>query len=178
MSRIGKKPVPIPAGVTVTVADGLVKVKGAKAELQHVVLTGTTVAIEGGEVRVSAERITRNPMFGTMRAQIANMVTGVTTGFSKTLEIVGTGFRANMDGKKLVLQLGFSHPVVFMPPEGINIKVESPTRLTISGANKALVGQVAADIRGFRPPEPYKGKGVKYEGEYIRRKAGKAAGSA
>jgi large subunit ribosomal protein L6 len=113
-----------------------------------------------------------------MRAQIANMVTGVTTGFSKTLEIVGTGFRANMDGKKLVLQLGFSHPVVFMPPEGIFIKVESPTRLTISGADKALVGQVAADIRGFRPPEPYKGKGVKYEGEYIRRKAGKAAGSA
>ena len=178
MSRVGKKPVPIPAGVTVTVADGFVKVKGAKVELQHVVLTGTTVAIEGGEVRVSAERVTRNPMFGTMRAQIANMVTGVTTGFSKTLEIVGTGFRANMDGKKLVLQLGFSHPVVFMPPEGIFIKVESPTRLTISGANKALVGQVAADIRGFRPPEPYKGKGVKYEGEYIRRKAGKAAGSA
>jgi len=178
MSRIGKKPVPIPAGVTVTVADGLVKVKGAKVELQHVVLTGTTVAIEGGEVRVSAERITRNPMFGTMRAQIANMVTGVTTGFSKTLEIVGTGFRANLDGKKLVLQLGFSHPVVFMPPEGIFIKVDSPTRLTISGADKALVGQVAADIRGFRPPEPYKGKGVKYEGEYIRRKAGKAAGSA
>ena len=178
MSRVGKKPVPIPAGVTVTVTDGFVKVKGAKVELQHVVLTGTTVAIEGGEVRVSAERITRNPMFGTMRAQIANMVTGVTTGFSKTLEIVGTGFRANMDGKKLVLQLGFSHPVVFMPPEGIFIKVESPTRLTISGADKALVGQVAADIRGFRPPEPYKGKGVKYEGEYIRRKAGKAAGSA
>ncbi len=178
MSRVGKKPVPIPAGVTVTVADGFVKVKGAKVELQHVVLTGTTVAIEGGEVRVTAERITRNPMFGTMRAQIANMVTGVTTGFSKTLEIVGTGFRANMDGKKLVLQLGFSHPVVFMPPEGIFIKVESPTRLTISGADKALVGQVAADIRGFRPPEPYKGKGVKYEGEYIRRKAGKAAGSA
>jgi len=178
MSRVGKKPVPIPAGVTVTVADGFVKVKGAKTELQHVVLTGTTVAIEGGEVRVSAERITRNPMFGTMRAQIANMVTGVTTGFSKTLEIVGTGFRANMDGKKLVLQLGFSHPVVFLPPDGINIKVESPTRLTISGADKALVGQVAADIRGFRPPEPYKGKGVKYEGEYIRRKAGKAAGSA
>ena len=178
MSRVGKKPVPIPAGVTVTVAEGFVKVKGAKAELQHVVLVGTSVAIEGGEVRVSAERITRNPAFGTMRAQIANMVTGVTTGFSKTLEIVGTGYRANMDGKKLVLQLGFSHPVVFLPPEGITIKVETPTRLTISGADKALVGQVAADIRGFRPPEPYKGKGVKYEGEYIRRKAGKAAGSA
>ena len=178
MSRVGKKPVPIPAGVTVTVAEGFVKVKGAKVELQHPVLVGTSVAIEGNEVKVSAEKITRNPAFGTMRAQIANMVTGVTAGFSKTLEIVGTGFRANMEGKKLVLQLGFSHPVHFMPPDGITIKVESPTRLTISGADKALVGQVAADIRGFRPPEPYKGKGIKYEGEYIRRKAGKAAGSA
>ena len=178
MSRVGKKPVPIPSGVTVTIADGYVKVKGAKVELQHIVLTGTSVAIDGNEVKVSAEKITRNPAFGTMRAQIANMVTGVTTGFTKTLEIVGTGYRAAMEGKKLVLQLGFSHPVHFMSPEGITIKVESPTRLTISGANKAQVGQVAADIRGFRPPEPYKGKGVKYEGEYIRRKAGKAAGSA
>lgn len=178
MSRVGKKPVPIPSGVTVTIADGYVKVKGPKVELQHIVLTGTTVAIEGNEVKVSAEKISRNPAFGTMRAQIANMVTGVTTGFSKTLEIVGTGYRANMDGKKLVLQLGFSHPVEFMSPDGITIKVENPTRLTISGANKAQVGQVAADIRGYRPPEPYKGKGVKYEGEYIRRKAGKAAGSA
>jgi large subunit ribosomal protein L6 len=178
MSRIGKMPVPIPAGVTVTVADGFVRVKGAKAELRHHVLTGTTVTVEGAEVKVTAEQITRNPAFGTMRAQIANMVAGVTTGFSKTLEIVGTGYRAAMEGKKLVLQLGFSHPIHFLPPEGITIKVENPTRLTISGADKALVGQVAADIRGFRPPEPYKGKGVKYEGEYIRRKAGKAAGAA
>jgi large subunit ribosomal protein L6 len=116
-------------------------------------------------------------MFGTMRAQIANMVSGVTTGYSKTLEIVGTGYRAQMDGKNLVLQLGFSHPVVFVPPAGITIKVENPTRLTISGFDKYLVGQVAANVRGFRPPEPYKGKGVKYEGEYIRRKAGKAAGT-
>ncbi len=178
MSRVGKKPVPIPSGVTVAVNDGRVMVKGPKAELSHVVLTGTTVTIEGTEVKVSAEKITRNPAFGTMRAQIANMVMGVTAGFSKTLEIVGTGYRAQMDGKKLVLQLGFSHPVEFHPPTGISIKVETPTRLTVSGADKALVGQVAADIRGFRPPEPYKGKGVKYEGEYIRRKAGKAAGSA
>ena len=178
MSRVGKKPVPIPNGVTVTIADGFVKVKGPKVELQHPVLVGTSVAIEGNEVKVSAEKISRNPAFGTMRAQIAKMVTGVTTGFSKTLEIVGTGYRANMEGKKLVLQLGFSHPVEFMAPEGITIKVENPTRLTISGADKAQVGQVAADIRGYRPPEPYKGKGVKYEGEYIRRKAGKAAGSA
>ncbi len=178
MSRVGKLPVAIPAGVTVAIAEGVVRVKGSKTELQHVVLPGTTVTVEGSEVRVTAEKITRNPMFGTMRAQIANMVTGVTTGFSKVLEIVGTGYRAQMDGQKLVLQLGYSHPVHFTPPAGITIKVESPTRLVVSGADKAVVGQVAADIRGFRPPEPYKGKGVKYEGEYIRRKAGKAAGSA
>ena len=178
MSRVGKKPVPIPSGVTVAIVDGSVQVKGPKGELAHPVLPGTTVTIEGGEARVTAEKITRNPMFGTMRAQIANMVTGVTTGFSKTLEIVGTGYRAQMDGKKLVMQLGFSHPVLFEPPAGITIKTESPTRVNVSGFDKYLVGQVAANIRGFRPPEPYKGKGVKYEGEYIRRKAGKAAGSA
>ena len=178
MSRIGKLPVAIPGGVTVAVADGTVKVKGPKGELSHPVLIGTTVTVDGAEAKVTAEKITRNPMFGTMRAQIQNMVLGVTTGFSKTLEIVGTGYRAQLDGKNLVLQLGFSHPVHFAPPEGITIKVDSPTKLTISGASKYMVGQVAADIRGFRPPEPYKGKGVKYEGEYIRRKAGKAAGSA
>jgi len=164
--------------VTVTVAEGRVGVKGPKGDLSTHVLVGTTVAIADGQVRVSAERITRNPAFGTMRANINNMVVGVTQGFSKVLEIVGTGYRAQMDGKKLVLQLGFSHPVVFEPPAGIQVKVENPTRLTISGADKYLVGQVAAIIRGFRPPEPYKGKGVKYEGEYIRRKAGKAAGTA
>ena len=178
MSRVGKQPVAIPAGVTVTQDGENVKVKGPKAELSHFILTGTTVAIEGDVVQVHAEKISRNPAFGTMRAQIANMVIGVTTGFSKTLEIVGTGYRAAMEGQKLVLQLGYSHPVEFMSPQGITIKVETPTRLTVSGANKAQVGQVAADIRGYRPPEPYKGKGIKYEGEFIRRKAGKAAGSA
>ncbi len=178
MSRIGKRPVPLPAGVTVKVADGAVHVKGPKGELKTHVLAGTTVVVEGSEARVSAEKITRNPAFGTMRALINNMVTGVTTGFGKTLEIVGTGYRAQQDGKKVVLALGFSHPIVFDPPEGITVKVESPTRMSVSGIDKALVGQVAADLRGFRPPEPYKGKGVKYEGEYIRRKAGKAAGSA
>ena len=101
----------------------------------------------------------------------------VTTGFKKVLEIQGTGYRVQADGKKIVLQLGYSHPVTFMPPEGIDIKVDSPTRLTVSGADKANVGQVAADIRAFRPPEPYKGKGIRYEGEYVRRKAGKAAGA-
>ena len=178
MSRIGKLPVPIPGGVTVAVAEGTVRVKGPKGELSHPVLSGTTVTVEGTQARVTAEKLTRNPAFGTMRAQIQNMVLGVTAGFSKSLEIVGTGYRAQMDGKNLVLQLGFSHPVVFTPPAGIAIKVDSPTKLTVSGASKYLVGQVAADIRGFRPPEPYKGKGVKYEGEYVRRKAGKTAGSA
>ena len=171
-------PVAIPTGVTVVVDEGWVKVKGPKGELRTHVLTGTEVAIEGGEARVRSERQRRNPAFGTMRANIANMVTGVTAGFSKTLEIVGTGYRASMDGKNLVLQVGYSHPVVFSPPEGVAIRVESPTRLTVSGADKAMVGQAAAEIREVRPPEPYKGKGIKYEGEYIRRKAGKAAGAA
>lgn len=177
MSRVGKLPVAIPGGVTVAVANGEVRVKGPKGELTHPVLPGTTVTIDGAEAKVTAEKIVRNPMFGTMRAQLANMVTGVTTGFSKVLEIVGTGYRAQMDGKTVVLQLGYSHPIRFEPPEGITIKAETATRVVISGASKYMVGQVAADIRGFRPPEPYKGKGVKYEGEYIRRKAGKAAGS-
>jgi large subunit ribosomal protein L6 len=123
---------------------------------------------------VTAERITRNPMFGTMRAKIANMVTGVTTGFSKSLEIVGTGYRAAMEGSTLVMQLGYSHPIKFPSPAGITIKVDSPTKLTVSGADKAQVGQVAADIRSFRPPEPYKGKGVKYAEEVIKKKVGKA----
>jgi len=175
---MGKRPVGIPGGVTVAVAGNTVKVKGPGGELSVPVLEGTTVLVAENEVRVDAERKTRNPAFGTMRALIANMVTGVSGGFSKTLEIVGTGYRAAMDGKTLVLQLGYSHPIRFEPPKGITIKVENPTRLTVSGADKWQVGQSAAEIRGFRPPEPYKGKGVKYEGEYIRRKAGKAAGTA
>ena len=178
MSRIGKLPITIPSGVTVSVGEGRVGVKGPKGELSTHVLVGTEVAITDGQVRVSSDRDTRNPAFGTMRANINNMVLGVTQGFGKVLEIVGTGYRAQMDGKKLVLQLGFSHPVLFDPPPGITIKVETPTRVSITGADKYMVGQVAAIIRGFRPPEPYKGKGVKYEGEYIRRKAGKAAGAA
>ena len=178
MSRVGKRPVSIPGGVSVTVGDGAVKVKGPKGELETFILHGTEVRVEGSLATVTAETQTRNPAFGTMRAHIQNMVTGVTAGFSKTLEIVGTGYRAQMEGKKLVLQLGFSHPIEFVPPPGITIKVENPTRLTISGADKGLVGQVAADIRAYRPPEPYKGKGVRYEGEYVRRKAGKAAGAA
>jgi len=178
MSRIGKLPVAIPSGVTVEVRDQVVRVKGPKGEMSMGVLAGTTVTVEGDEAKVGAERLTHNPAFGTMRALVANMVTGVSTGFSKVLEIVGTGYRAQMDGTKLVLQLGYSHSIEFRPPPGIVIKVESPTRVLITGFDKKMVGQVAADIRAFRPPEPYKGKGIKYEGEYIRRKAGKAAGAA
>jgi large subunit ribosomal protein L6 len=174
---MGKRPVPVPSGVTVAVAADSVRVKGPKGELTTPILAGTTVVVEGNEVKVDSERKTRNPAFGTMRAHIANMVTGVTGGFSKTLEIVGTGYRAALEGKTLVLQLGYSHPIRFEPPAGIAIKVENPTRIVISGADKWQVGQVSAEIRGFRPPEPYKGKGIKYEGEYIRRKAGKAAGA-
>src|SRR5262245_34807641 len=178
MSRVGKLPVAIPAGVSVAVESSMGRVKGPKGELTNPILAGTTVVVEGSEAKVSSERMRRNPMFGTMRAKIFNMVTGVTTGFSRTLEIVGTGYRANMDGKNLVLQVGYSHPVVFEPPAGITIKTEGNTKVVVSGADKGMVGQVAADIRAVRPPEPYKGKGIKYEGEYIRRKAGKAAGAA
>jgi large subunit ribosomal protein L6 len=177
MSRVGKRPVPIPSGVTVEVADGSVRVKGPKGELVHPVIAGTRVEVAGAEARVSADQVVRNPAFGTMRAKLANMVLGVTTGFSKTLEIVGTGYRAAMEGNVLVLQLGFSHPIRHESPPGITIKVENPTRVVVSGADKTQVGQVAADIRGYRPPEPYKGKGVRYEGEVVRRKAGKAAGA-
>ena len=178
MSRVGRMPVAIPAGVTVEVGDGRVRVKGPKGDLSTHVIAGTAVAVEGATARVSSERATRNPAFGTMRANLQNMVLGVTNGFSKVLEIVGTGYRAAMEGKTLVLQLGYSHPIRFDPPAGVTIKVENPTRLVVSGYDKWAVGQSAAEIRGFRPPEPYKGKGVKYEGEHIRRKAGKAAGTA
>ena len=178
MSRVGKRPVTIPSGVTVAVEATTVRVKGPKGELSRPILEGTSVVVEGGEARVSAERISRNPMFGTMRAHLSNMVTGVTAGFSKTLEIVGTGYRAAMDGKNLVLQVGYSHPVVFEPPAGITIKTEGNTQ---GRGERREQGNGRAG-RGGHPrgqtPEPYKGKGIKYEGEHIRRKAGKAAGAA
>src|SRR2546428_1946737 len=135
MSRVGKRPVVIPNGVTVEVADQRVHVKGPKGELQVPILEGTHVQVTDGEAKVSAEKLTRNPAFGTMRAHIQNMVTGVTAGFSKVLEIVGTGYRAQMDCQKLVLQLGYSHPIEFTPPAGITIKVENPLRLVVSGAH-------------------------------------------
>jgi large subunit ribosomal protein L6 len=177
-SRVGKRPIDIPSGVQVTRDGTAVKVKGPKGELSFTVAHGVDVAVEPKVITVSQVGGGKQALalHGTTRAVLANMVTGVTTGFTKSLEITGTGYRAQLSGKKLTLQLGYSHPIEFDPPNGITISVESPTKLTVSGYDKGLVGQVAANIRGFRPPEPYKAKGIKYAGEYIRRKAGKAAG--
>ncbi|HSE64474.1 MAG TPA: 50S ribosomal protein L6 [Thermoanaerobaculia bacterium] len=177
-SRVGKRPIDIPSGVQVTRDGSSVKVKGPKGEMSFTVAHGVDVAVEPKVITVTQVGGGKQALalHGTTRAVLANMVTGVTTGFSKSLEITGTGYRAQLSGQKLTLQLGYSHPIEFEPPAGITIQVESPTKLTVSGFDKSLVGQVAANIRGYRPPEPYKAKGIKYAGEYIRRKAGKAAG--
>jgi large subunit ribosomal protein L6 len=179
MSRIGKEPVIIPSGVNVTLVDGAVTVKGPKGELSSSVPGGITVEIADDQVvvtRASDQREHRS-LHGLTRSLIANMVTGVTDGYSKSLEIVGVGYRAQARGANaLVIQAGFSHPVEVQAPEGVTFEVPSPTRITVSGADKQLVGQVAANIRAIRKPEPYKGKGIRYAGEQIRRKAGKAAG--
>jgi large subunit ribosomal protein L6 len=177
-SRVGKKPIDVPSGVQVAREGGTIRVKGPKGELQFTIAHGVDVAVEPKTITVSQVGGGKQALalHGTTRAVLANMVLGVTQGFSKSLEISGTGYRALMSGKKLTLQIGFSHPIEFDPPPGISIALDGPTKLTVSGFNKELVGQVAANIRGFRPPEPYKGKGIKYAGEYVRRKAGKAAG--
>ena len=180
MSRVGKRPVAIPSGVTASVEGQTVKMKGPKGQLQFVVHDDVEVKFEDGAVKVAPKLETNRAqaMYGTARAQVANLVEGVTKGFEKKLEITGVGYRAAVQGKNLQLQLGYSHDVVYPIPEGITIAAPKPTEIMITGSDKQKVGQVAAEIRAFRPPEPYKGKGVKYEGEYIRRKAGKAAGSA
>ncbi|MBI4418348.1 MAG: 50S ribosomal protein L6 [Ignavibacteriales bacterium] len=180
MSRVGRKPIQIAKGVSVVLQDGAVIVKGPKGELLSKVHKNIAVEVTGSEVLVSRkneEKETR-ALHGLWRALIQNMIVGVTQGYSKKLEIVGVGYKAEMKGRKLHLLLGFSHPILFGPPEGIKIETPSQTNITVSGMDKQLVGLVAAKIRSFRPPEPYKGKGVKYEGEYIRRKAGKAAATA
>ena len=177
-SRVGKMPIDIPSGVQVTRTGASVTVKGPKGELSFTIAHGVDVAVEPKEVLVTQVGGGKQALalHGTTRAVIANRVAGVTRGFSKTLEITGTGYRALASGKKITLQLGYSHPIEFDPPTGITSQVETPTKIVVSGFDKGLVGQVAANIRGFRPPEPYKGKGIRYAGEYIRRKAGKAAG--
>lgn len=180
MSRIGKKPVVIPQGVSVTVANGLIKVKGKNGELAQAIHPNVTVEVKGNEVLVSRKSNDGfdRSLHGMLRAIIANMVKGVSEGFQRKLELVGVGYRAEIKGKVLQLAVGFSHPVIFRAPEAIKIEAPTQTNVVISGNNKQLVGLVAAKIRSFRPPEPYKGKGIKYEGEFIRRKAGKTAASA
>ncbi len=180
MSRIGRKPVVIPKGVKVEVKNGAVKVTGAKGELSVAIHPDVTVEVKGEEVLVTrhADLKEQRSLHGLFRALIANMVTGVTTGFSRKLELVGVGYRAELKGKVLQLALGYSHPIVFRAPDSIKIEAPTQTNITVSGIDKQLVGLVAAKIRSLRPPEPYKGKGIKYEGEYIRRKAGKTAATA
>ncbi len=175
MSRIGKKPVPVPKGVEVKVNGQSVSAKGSKGQMEFVVNELCLVEMGDQGVQVTPVNKTKEArsMWGMSRTRIANIFEGVTAGFVKRLELVGVGYRAQMKGKTLVLALGYSHDVEFNPPAGIEIKVGKPTEIEISGMDKQVVGEVAAKIRSFRPPEPYKGKGVKYEGEYIFRKEGK-----
>jgi large subunit ribosomal protein L6 len=175
MSRIGKAPIPIPDKVTVSL-DGLaVTVKGPKGELSRVLPEGVSVSQEGGVLLVSPTSNHRRSRerHGLSRTLVANMVEGVSQGFTRKLEIVGVGYRAQVQGRKLVVSAGYSHPVEMVPPEGVTFSVENNTSVFVSGPDKELVGNEAAKIRGIRPPEPYKGKGIKYEGERILRKAGK-----
>ena len=177
MSRIGKLPVPVPSGVDVTIDGQQVIVKGPKGTLSHIVAEPITVdRAEDGTINVQRpddERLSKS-LHGLSRTLIANMVTGVTSGYSKTLEIVGTGYRVVAKGSDLEFALGFSHPVLVTAPDGISFRVEVPTRFVVEGIDKQKVGEVAANIRKLRKPDPYKGKGVRYQGEVIRRKAGKA----
>ena len=178
MSRIGRNPVPVPSGVE-AVVDGLnVRVKGPKGALEATMPTGVSIRPEGETIVVerSGDSPTERSRHGLVRTLIANMVTGVTEGYSINLEMVGVGYRSALKGRDLELQVGFSHPVLIEAPAGITFEVPAPTRITVSGIDKALVGQIAADIRRVRPPEPYKGKGIRYAGEVVRRKSGKAAG--
>ncbi len=175
MSRIGKKTVPVPSGVTANVEGQTIKVKGPKGALQAVLHDDVSVTLDKDAIKVAPRFETKRArsLWGTSRTQVANLVAGVTKGFEEKLEITGVGFRAAVQGKQLNLQLGFSHDVNFPIPQGITIATPKPTEIVVTGIDKQQVGQVAAEIRGYRPPEPYKGKGVKYADEYIFRKEGK-----
>ena len=176
MSRIGKMPITVPAGVTVTIEDNHVTVKGPKGELTRQINKNMKLTMDNGVITVKRpddEKESRS-LHGLSRTLINNMIIGVTQGFSKTLEINGVGYRAAKQGQNINFTLGFSHPVVKEPPAGITFEVPAPNKIVVSGADKEVVGAVAADIRTLRPPEPYKGKGIRYEGEHVRRKIGKA----
>ncbi len=172
MSRVAKKPIALPKGVECNISADAVSVKGPKGTLSMVRAHGVDVAIDSGHVQFSASA-EHMPMAGTSRALLANMITGVSKGFERKLELVGVGYRAAMQGKELNLSLGFSHPVLFKVPDGITITTPTQTEILVSGADKQNVGAVAAEIRGYRPPEPYKGKGVRYSGEKINMKEAK-----
>ncbi|MBO9662279.1 50S ribosomal protein L6 [Dokdonella sp.] len=175
MSRVGKKPVALPKGVECQVQSDAITVKGPKGTLQIAAPAGVDVAINGGEIQLKAQGDNDHKMAGTARALINNMVKGVSEGYTRKLELVGVGYRAALQGKDLNLSLGFSHPILFKAPEGITIEVPAQTEILIKGADKQRVGEVAAKIRSFRPPEPYKGKGVRYSGEQITMKEAKKA---
>ena len=177
MSRIGKKPIEVPAGVIVSIDPGRVTVSGPKGELRQAVHTRMQIAQEDGTVTVArpTERGEDRALHGLTRTLIANMVEGVTQGFEKRLEIQGVGYRASLQGTDLELQVGYSHTVKIKPRQGVEFEVPVPTQVVVRGIDKQLVGQTAAEIRKVRPPEPYKGKGIRYEGEYVRRKVGKRA---
>jgi large subunit ribosomal protein L6 len=176
MSRIGRLPITVPSGVDVTIDGRHVTVSGPKGTLSRSLHPDITVSREDGTLVVTrpTEQKTHKQLHGLTRTLVNNMVVGVTDGYRKGLEITGVGYRATLNGKKLTLNLGYSHPIEIDPPEGISFEVENPTRLAVVGIDKELVGQIAAKVRATRKPEPYKGKGVRYAGEYIRRKAGKA----
>src|SRR5574340_955730 len=178
MSRIGKKPVPLPKGVTASVEGQTVKVKGPRGELSRTLHADMAVSLADGALTVArpSDENAHKALHGLSRTLLANMVEGVTAGFRKQLEIVGVGYKAEARPYGLQLALGFSHPVEFRAPKGIKLSAPQPTQIVIEGADKEMVGQVAAELRSLRPPEPYKGKGIKYAGEQIRRKAGKAGG--
>lgn len=178
MSRIGKRPVDLPKGVTVSLEGQTLKVKGPKGELERTLHREMQIVVEGSTITVNrpSDESNHKALHGLTRTLVANMVEGVSTGFKKQLDIVGVGYKAENRPYGLQLALGYSHPVEYRAPKGIKLTAPAPTSVIIEGANKEVVGQVAAEIRSLRPPEPYKGKGIKYQGEQIRRKAGKAGG--
>ncbi|MFZ0819717.1 MAG: 50S ribosomal protein L6 [Candidatus Acidiferrales bacterium] len=178
MSRIGRKPIGIPAGVKVQVSAAAVEVQGPKGKMSVAVPRGIRFEQKDGVLNALRENDTQKALHGLARALVANAFTGVTTGFKKDMDIVGVGYRAELKGKKVVFALGYSHSIEFPIPEGIQITVEKQTHMTISGADRALVGQVVADIRGLRPPDPYKQKGIRITGERLKKKAGKAGAKA
>ncbi len=179
MSRIGRMPVSIVKGVEVKQKEGTLNVKGPKGELSLTVHPDMSVVIDEAEIRVErpSDHKDHRALHGLTRSLINNMVTGVSEGFSKTLEIIGVGYRADAKGQGVTLNLGFSHPIEYVPTDGVKLECPNQTTIVVSGADKQKVGQTAAEIRAFRPPEPYKGKGIRYQGEYVRRKAGKTAGA-